>query len=57
MSDFHTYSQLYERAARVLHNKGDLPFLELEGRDKKKTSGYTFEGTTGSATLISAQQG
>ena len=51
--DFQTYPQLYDHAARVLRHKEDLPFLELEGRGKKKTFGYTFEGITGSVAQVS----
>ena len=57
VGDFQTYLQLYDRASRVLRHKKDLPFLEFEGRGKKKTSGYTFEGIIGSTTQVSVQQG
>ena len=42
VGDFHTYPQLYERAARVIRNKEDLPFLELEGKGRRKTAGHTI---------------
>ena len=57
VSDLQTYPQLYERATRILRNKEDLPFLELDGRGKKKTSGYTLEGIMGSVAPVSTPQG
>ena len=56
ISDLQTYPQLYERAARVLHHKEELPFLELEGKGKKKTTGYTLKGITGDIAQVSIQQ-
>ena len=41
VGDFHTYPQLYERAAKVIHNKEDLPFLDLEGKGRRKIAGHT----------------
>lgn len=42
VNDFHTYPQLYERAARVLRNKDDLPFQKLEGKGR---AGRKLPGT------------
>ena len=56
VSDFHTYPQLYERATRVLHNKDELPFLEPEGKGRKKTTGHTIEGIIGSMVQLTMQQ-
>ena len=55
VGDFHTYPQLYERAAKVLHNKEDLPFLELEAKNRKKTARHTIEGVTGSMAQLTTQ--
>ena len=55
VSDFHTYLQLYERAARVLHNKDELSFLEPKGKGRKKTAGHTIEGVTGSMVQLTMQ--
>ena len=48
VGDFHTYPQLYEQAAKVMCNREELPFLELEEKNRKKTVGHTVEGVTGS---------
>ena len=55
VNDFHTYPQLYERAAKVIRNKEDLPFLDLEGKSQRKTAGHTVEGITGSMAQLSTQ--
>ena len=55
VGDFHTYPQLYERAAKVMRNREELPFLELEGKNRKKTAGHTVEGVTRSMAQLSTQ--
>ena len=55
VGDFHTYPQLYERTVKVICNKEDLPFLELEGKGRRKTAGHTIEGVTGSMAQLSTQ--
>ena len=56
VGDFHAYPQLYERAAKVIRNKEDLPFLKLEGKGRRKTMGHTIEGVTRSMAQLSTQQ-
>ena len=52
---FYPGTELYERAKKVIRNKKDLPFLELEGKGQRKTTEHTLEGVTGSMVQLSTQ--
>ena len=55
VGDFHTYPQLYDRAAKVMRNREELPFLELEAKNRKKTAGHTIEDVTGNMAQLTTQ--
>ena len=55
VGDFHTCPQLYKWAAKVMRNREELPFLELEAKNRKTTVGHTIEGVTGNMAQLTIQ--